>query len=42
MGDSLVIDLNYENFSARLPMYKCDCNVVELPDASGASILYKE
>ncbi len=41
-GDSLVIDLNFGNFSITKPIYKCDCNVVELTNASGASILYQE
>lgn len=42
VGDSLVIDLNFGNFSTTEPIYKCDCNVVELSSANGTSILYKE
>lgn len=41
-GDSLIIDLNFGNFSRTLPIYKCDCNVVELTNESGVSLLYKE
>ncbi len=41
-GDTLVIDLNFGNFSRTLPVYKCDCNVVELTSATGTQALYKE
>lgn len=42
LQDSLIIDLNFGNFSRTLPVYKCDCNVVELTQGDAGSILYKE
>ena len=42
LQDSLIINLNFGNFSRTLPVYKCDCNVVELTQGDSGSILYKE
>lgn len=39
-GDSLIIDLNFGNFSRTVPEFKCDCNVVTLGE--GGSVLYQE
>ncbi len=39
-SDSLIIDLNFGNFQRSAPVYKCDCNVLELN--AGASLYYKE
>ena len=39
-GDTLVIDLNFGNFSRNIPEFKCDCNVVTLGE--GGSVLYQE
>ncbi len=37
-GDTLVVDLNFGNFSRTVPEFKCDCNVV----IGHGGTLYKE
>lgn len=41
-GDSLIIDLNFGNFSRSVPTFKCDCNIMILSDDPADEGFYLE